>query len=62
MNSSHFFALGQKSDRCHSLHASLGKGFTVFSFLNPRAADLVLGLAIGLSLALAWHWVAWTIH
>jgi len=34
----------------------------VLPFLNPRAADLVLGLAIGLSLALAWHWVTWTIR
>ena len=34
----------------------------VFSFFDPRVHDLVLGLVIGLSLALAWHWVAWTIH
>jgi hypothetical protein len=34
----------------------------VFRFLDPRAPDFVLGLAIGLSLALAWHWVAWAIH
>jgi len=34
----------------------------VFPFFNPRASDLVLGLAIGLSLALAWHWVAWAIR
>ena len=40
----------------------LCKGVLVFPFLNPRAADLVLGLAIGLSLALVWHWVSWAAH
>lgn len=35
--------------------------FVVFWFFNPRLPDLVLGLAIGLSLALAWHWVAWAV-
>ena len=29
---------------------------------NPRMPDLILGLMIGLTLALTWHWVAWTIH
>ena len=29
---------------------------------NPRLPDLLLGLMIGLTLALSWHWVAWTIH
>ena len=38
------------------------KGVSVFPFFNPRAADLVLGLVIGLSLSLAWHWVYWTIY
>jgi hypothetical protein len=33
----------------------------MFPVFNPRAADLVLGMAIGLSLALVWHWVAWTV-
>lgn len=34
----------------------------MFPFLNPRSADMMLGLAIGLTLALAYHWVAWVIH
>lgn len=34
----------------------------VFSFFDPRASNLVLGLAIGLSLSLAWHWVHWAIR
>ncbi|MBI3011603.1 MAG: hypothetical protein HYY58_03835 [Candidatus Omnitrophica bacterium] len=42
--------------------AEVLKGVLVFPFLNPRASELVLGLAIGLSLALAWHWIAWTIR
>jgi len=33
----------------------------VFGFFNPRLPDLMLGLAIGLSIALAWHWVAWRV-
>jgi len=33
----------------------------MFPIFNPRAADLVLGMAIGLSLALAWHVIAWTV-
>ena len=35
---------------------------SVFPFFDPRATNVMLGLAIGLSLALAWHWVAWTFH
>ena len=35
---------------------------SVFPFLHPRVPDFVLGLTIGLSLALAWHWVAWTVR
>ena len=31
-------------------------------FGHPRAPELMLGVAIGLSLALAWHWVSWTIR
>lgn len=34
----------------------------VFPFLHPRVPDLVLGLAIGLSLSLVWHWVVWTLR
>ena len=37
-------------------------GFLVIPFLDPRAPNFVLGLVIGLSIALAWHWVAWTVH
>ena len=32
------------------------RGFPVFPFLHPRLPNFVLGLALGLSLALAWHW------
>ena len=28
---------------------------------HPRLADVVLGLTIGLTLALAWHWAAWAV-
>ncbi|MBI3996279.1 MAG: hypothetical protein HY352_01345 [Candidatus Omnitrophica bacterium] len=35
---------------------------SVFPFLHPRMPNFVLGLAIGLSLALVWHWVAWALH
>lgn len=28
---------------------------------NPRLPDLLLGLVIGLSLALTYHWLAWAI-
>jgi len=34
----------------------------VLPFFHPRVTNLVLGLTIGLSLALAWHWVSWTIQ
>ena len=33
---------------------------SVFPFLHPRVPNFVLGLTIGLTLALAWHWAAWT--
>ena len=36
--------------------------FLVFPFYHPRLPNLVLGMAIGLSLTLAWHWLAWTIR
>ncbi len=29
---------------------------------NPRLPDLLLGFSIGLTIALAWHWVVWTVH
>ena len=29
---------------------------------NPRLPDVLLGLMIGLTLALTWHWVVWTIR
>jgi len=35
---------------------------SVFPFFHPRFPDLLLGLVIGLSLSLAWHWVTWAIH
>ena len=34
----------------------------MFPIFNPRCADLILGLVIGLSLALTWHWIAWAFH
>ena len=33
----------------------------MFPILDPRMANIVLGLFIGLVLALAWHWVAWAV-
>jgi len=30
--------------------------------LHPRVPDFVLGLAIGLSVAVAWHWIAATLR
>lgn len=30
--------------------------------LNPRLPDLLLGLVIGLTLALGYHWLAWAFH
>lgn len=35
---------------------------SVFPFLHPRVPNFVLGLAIGLSVALVYHWAAWAIH
>jgi hypothetical protein len=26
---------------------------------NPRNPNFVLGMVLGLTVALAWHWVAW---
>lgn len=31
-------------------------------FFDPRLPDVVLGLMIGLGIALAWHWVVWAVH
>lgn len=31
----------------------------MFSFFDPRATNLVLGVAIGLSLSLVVHWMRW---
>ena len=31
----------------------------VFPFLNPRLPDLLLGMIIGLAIALGFHWLAW---
>ena len=42
--------------------SSLLRSVSVFPFLHPRVPDLVLGLAIGLSLSLVWHWVVWTLR
>jgi hypothetical protein len=33
----------------------------VVPIFHPRLPDFVLGLVIGLSMALAWHWVAATV-
>ena len=43
-------------------HVLRERASSVFQFLNPRSADLVLGLSIGLSFAMVCHWVAWTIR
>jgi len=29
---------------------------------DPRVPDLILGLMIGLTLALVWHWVGWPVR
>jgi hypothetical protein len=29
---------------------------------DPRTSDVLLGLAIGLTLALGWHWMTWLIR
>lgn len=34
----------------------------MFPVFDPRVTDLVLGMAIGLSLATAWHVVVWAIR
>ena len=34
----------------------------VFPLVDPRLTNLVLGMVIGLSMALAWHLVAWALH
>ena len=34
----------------------------MFPFLDPRSGDIALGLAIGLSLALAVHWIGWILR
>ena len=39
------------------------RDFVVFvPTLNPRGADLILGMIIGLVLSLAWHVVVWAIQ
>jgi len=35
---------------------------TQMPVFNPRFHDLLLGLVIGLSMALTWHWIVWTVH
>ena len=39
-----------------------GQEFVVFPIFDPRGSNLVLGLAIGFSVALACHWVNWLIR
>ena len=34
----------------------------MFPFLDPRVPNLVLGMAIGLSLSLVYHWLHWIIR
>ena len=46
------FLFDHRRDCCYNI-------FLMFPFLNPRLPDFVLGLTIGLSLALACHWAAW---
>lgn len=38
------------------------EGLPVFPILNPRLPDLMVGMFIGLVLALAWHWAAYAFH
>ncbi len=38
------------------------KGVSVFGFFHPRTPDFILGVALGLTFALACHWVAWAFH
>ena len=59
---SFFLLLVEKLVMISPYLSSMKGGSTVFPFLHPRVPDFVLGLTIGLSLALAWHWVAWTIR
>ena len=33
----------------------------MFPILNPRLPDLLLGMIIGLGIALAFHWIAWAV-
>ena len=39
-----------------------GQEFVVFFIFDPRSSNLVLGLAIGFTVALACHWVNWLIR
>ena len=34
----------------------------MFPMFDPRFSNLVLGVTIGLSIALACHWAAWALH
>ena len=34
----------------------------MFTFFDPRGADLVLGVVIGLSLSLVVHWMHWFVR
>jgi len=34
----------------------------MYFYRHPGLPDLVLGLVIGLSLALTWHWMSWSLH
>jgi len=40
--------------------ATIGRMY--IPYFNPRLPDVVLGLMIGLGIALAWHWVVWVVH
>ena len=33
----------------------------MFPIFNPRLPDLLLGMVIGLGIALACHWIAWAV-
>ena len=41
---------------------SLWGWYVYFPVFDPRLPDLLLGMIIGLSLALTWHWVAWAVR
>lgn len=45
-----------------SVAAFVEENVAVFPVFDPRSTDLVLGLAIGLSLAMVCHWVSWAVH